>query len=196
MKNNLYKPQIVLGGAFSTGKTSVVNGVKSRLGGLASYVGDGARTILEEMGRPVESLSEQERKEFQMQVFEEYLRQETSAQADPNTRVVISDGSLLEALAYSELVGVQKTLLNALKTITTTRRQVYTIIHLPTQHIQIENDSLRHTSEEYQQKVDETIRRLQGELGFVSFDMKSHSIEARVKEVLAFIGIHRNAGVA
>jgi hypothetical protein len=55
---------------------------------------------------------------------------------------------------------------------------------------------LRHTSEEYQQKVDETIRRLQGELGFVSFDMKSHSIEARVKEVLAFIGIHRNAGVA
>lgn len=196
MKNNLYKPQIVLGGAFSTGKTSVVNGVKSKLGGLASYVGDGARAILEDMGRPVESLSEQERKDFQMEVFEEYLRQETTAQADPKTRVVISDGSLLEALAYSELVGVNKTLLNALKTITTTRRQVYTIIHLPTHHIQIEDDSLRHTSEEYQQKVDETIRRLQGELGFVSFDMKSHSIEARVKEVLAFIGITRNAGVA
>lgn len=147
----------VLGGAFSVGKSTLQKKIQEHHGDKLYFIPDHARLLLEERGgiEQVQGEGPEALRDFQLEVMEEYLRSEGKALWQ--NKPIISDGSLVEVLAYSQgILGPQ--VLNVLHNLVRTRNHIYNVIHLRPTPECLEDDGLRHTDIAFQRIVDKRIQ--------------------------------------
>ena len=181
-KNNPDQHIIVLGGAFSTGKSTMLEQIRHDFGEKFRYIMDGGRAALETVaqGRQPEQLTMEELHAVQRLVMEHYAREE----GKDDGRLVVSDGSLIEAAAYSQFVFSTRDMmeLNALLRYRDWK-QMYTYIKFPTT-LPIEYDGVRHSDYVMQEVIDKRIDRVLAKNSFPVVRITSEDFAQRYAQVL------------
>lgn len=149
---------IVLGGAFSTGKSTMLEQIRHDFGDQFAYILDGGREILETYGTTPENLSLNELQHVQRAIMAHYLREEKEALR--TQRTVISDGSLVEVAAYSQFILEPRDFqrLNA-ELRYRCFKNLYKYVKFPAS-LPVEGDGVRHEDEEFRSTVDKRIDRV------------------------------------
>jgi nicotinamide riboside kinase len=147
----------VVGGAYSVGKSTLIQEIQNKHPDTVQYIPDFARVLLEQRGgiEHVQGQGAEALRDFQLEVMEEYIRAEQ--QALRQNKPILSDGSLVEVLAYSQGVLDQNTL-NILHNLVRMRSQIYQIIHLRPHPDLFEGDGIRHTDVAFQRIIDKRIQ--------------------------------------
>lgn len=156
--NNEHQRIIVLGGAFSTGKSTMMDQIKHDFGDQFAYILDGGREVLETYGTTPENLSLNELQHVQRAIMAHYLREEKEALRTQKT--VISDGSLVEVAAYSQFILEPRDFqrLNA-ELRYRSYKNLYKYVKFPAT-TPIEVDGVRHEDEEFRKLIDKRIDRV------------------------------------
>lgn len=147
----------VLGGAYSVGKSTLQEFIVANNPDMIHVIPDFARQLLEERGG-IQNVQEEGAKalqDFQMDVMEAYIRAE--GQALRQNKPILSDGSLVEVLAYSQGV-LNAYQLNTLHNLIRTRNKIYQIVHLRPCAELLEDDGLRHTDIAFQRIIDKRVQ--------------------------------------
>lgn len=149
----------VLGGAFSSGKSTLQKTIKEMSGDSVYHIEDGARALLEQRGgiSDIEAKGTNALADFQLDVMEWYLREESKALRQ--NKPILSDGSLIEVLAYSQGI-LDQGVLNTLHNLVRARSQIYNVVHLRPHADLIEDDGLRHTDIAFQKIIDRRVEQI------------------------------------
>lgn len=152
------REQLVLSGAFSTGKSSLMKMAKETYGDRLHYIEDGSRELIKQFlpnGGGLESLPLDKVVEFQEQMLEYYVKQEGNR---PANKITLSDGSLNEVLAYSQGV-LSPAVLHFIENMIRykVRSQMYHVLKLPVGTFDVERDGERHENEAFQRIIDKRI---------------------------------------
>lgn len=181
---------IVLGGAFSTGKSTMLEQIKHDFGEKYNYITDGGREMLELYagGRTPEELDECELEIVQRAIMAHYIEAEHAAMKDPRT--TISDGSLVEVAAYSQFILGPRDFqrLNA-ELRYRSYKNTYTYIKFPTS-IPIEYDGVRHTDYEHRDLIDKRIERVLAKNDFDVVRLVSDNMVERYTQILTTLAFH------
>lgn len=147
----------VLGGAYSVGKSTLQEEMLLQNPGMIHVIPDHARILLEERGgiAEVQERGADALEDFQLDVMEEYLRSESEALRQP--KPILSDGSLIEVLAYSQGV-LDMGKLTTLHNLVRTRKHIYQVLHLRPHPDLFEGDGIRHTDLAFQRIIDKRIQ--------------------------------------
>lgn len=174
---------LVLGGAFSTGKSTMLEQLRADFGDKYHYILDGGRAALQEVaqGRVPEKLSQEELTQVQRLVIEHYVEAEA---AIPPGKLAIADGCLIEAAAYSQFVLPTKDMvyLNALLR-HRDWHQTYTYVKFPP-ILPIEYDGVRHSDYENQVLIDQRLERVLAKNSFPVIRIVSDEFVLRYAQVL------------
>ncbi len=182
---------LVLSGAFSTGKSTVLDGLKEEFGDRFYYIADGGRTVAAAHQRNLSELPPEEWPLHQSQVNQYYQREEELGRVlvqQGEYDGIISDASLIEATAYS-MDWLQRDALELLKANIEKFRRHYTSLHFPTGVIPIIDDGLRQAARSeveisavyaVQRRIDERTRMLHHEYDIRSVEMQEQKIEHRL----------------
>lgn len=144
---------IVIGGAFSTGKSTLIEGIKKEFGEKYRYIPDAAREVIAshmKEGETIENCSREKVGDIQREIMDRYIDQESRHDG----RVTIADGSLVEVLAYSEgvLSPSDKILIGCLLNYRGIMG-MYTYIKMPIGVTPVTYDGLRHTDLAHQAMI-------------------------------------------
>lgn len=184
------RPEIVvLGGAFSTGKSTLLHALEQNFGERYRYIRDGAREIIQDYtngGDTVEECSISTLQQIQRDVMEYYLR----AEAAHDGRITISDGSLVEVAAYSQHVLDSRDFLT-LNSLMRYRdmKDIYKYVKFPINCTPITYDGVRHTDEDLQFLIDKRIDSILALNHFKTLRLPSAMLDFRdrYKRVTKFI---------
>lgn len=181
---------IVLGGAFSTGKSTMIEQIRHDFGDKYNYIMDGGREMLELYagGRTPDELDECELEMVQRAIMAHYINAEHAAMKDPRT--TIADGSLVEVAAYSQFI-LQPRDFQRLDAELRYRsyKNVYTYIKFPTT-IPIEYDGVRHTDYEHRELIDKRIERVLAKNDFAVVRLVSDNMVERYAQILTTLAFH------
>jgi len=174
---------LVLGGAFSTGKSTMLEQLQADFGEKYHYIMDGGRAALQEVaqGRTPEKLTQEELTQVQRLVIDHYVDAEA---AIPQGKLTIADGSLIEAAAYSQFILPTKDMvyLNALLRYRDWH-QTYTYVKFPPV-LPIEYDGVRHSDYDNQVLIDQRIDRVLAKNSFPVVRIVSDEFVLRYAQVL------------
>lgn len=149
---------VVISGAYSTGKTRLLNELKNHYGDRIHYIKEGAREVIEEAyNGKVDELNPVELKDLQLDLLEKQIRDESYALK--NSPVTISDSSLIEIHSYSHGL-LDKSILDTIERFIETRRGIYEIIHCSSHALPLEKDGLRHEDELFRHIIDHRIQQM------------------------------------
>lgn len=173
---------IVLGGAFSTGKSTMLEQIKHDFGDQFAYILDGGREILETYGTTPENLSLSELQHVQRAIMAHYLREEKEALKTQKT--VISDGSLVEVAAYSQFI-LEPRDFQRLDAELRYRsfKNLYKYVKFPAS-VPIEADGVRHEDEAFRTLIDKRIDRVLSKNTFEVTNIVSDHFCERYAQVL------------
>ena len=149
------KPQhLVLSGSFSTGKTTVLEQLKTNAT-KHHVVQEGGRTVLSMKEKQVDTMTENERRKVQQEIRDFYLLNEKKAEQEGKSAVM--DASLIEVLAYGMDVMTIKEL-HELSELLKKRSEVYRVVYFPVDGgVTLEKDGLRHTNDDFRKTIDSRI---------------------------------------
>lgn len=172
------KPITIVGGSFSVGKSTLMNTIQEKHGDAFHYIPDLARQILEERGgvEQVQQGGEESLRDFQLQVMEDYLRAETQAQSQE--KPILSDGSLIEVLAYSPRI-LRANELQLLHNLIHCRKKIYHLVHLRPTEILLERDGVRHTDESFRSNIDQRVKAIAYIHHIPRFSVETSDLEKR-----------------
>lgn len=176
---------IVLGGAFSTGKSTMMEQIKHDFGDQFAYIMDGGREILETYGTTPENLSLHELQHVQRAIMAHYLREEKEALRSKKT--VISDGSLVEVAAYSQFILDPRDFQRLDAELRyRSFKNLYKYVKFPAS-VPIESDGVRHEDEEFRQLVDKRIHRVLEKNTFEAVQIVSDEFFERYAQVVPIL---------
>lgn len=176
----------MLGGAFSTGKSTMLEQIRSDFGDKYHYILDGGREALATVadGRVPEQLTQEELVRVQRLVIDHYVQEEA---AIPEGKMAIADGSLIEAAAYSQFIlsGKDMVYLNALLRYRDWHN-TYTYVKFPP-ILPIEYDGVRHSDYDNQILIDQRIERVLAKNSFPVIRVMSDEFILRYAQVLRIL---------
>ena len=178
---------LVLGGAFSTGKSTIMQQLREDFGEKYRYIMDGGRQMLELYagGRTPENLSQEELEYVQRAIMHYYIHEEKEALKDG--RYIIADGSLIEVAAYSQFVLNHKDFQRLDAELRyRSFKNTYNYVKFPAT-LPIEYDGVRHSDYEDRDLIDKRIDRVLARNDFDVTALLSDNFIERYVQIISLL---------
>lgn len=171
---------ILVSGSFSVGKSTLLTELEKKIPEKERIVTqDLARWWLERNRKNAQDLTEDERRELQLNVCAGYIG--ALKQSKHSKIMALMDGSLIEAYPYSEGVLGEETMDRIAEHLIDYHEHSIAYVIPPT--ISLENDGLRHTDKEYRVYIHNRIIQVLEAFGIPHHVILSQTPEERAQEI-------------